>query len=83
MTGLGFGKGNKQEITKDTFGSRVKDLVVKGLIEGYSHNDLKRTQRNSCKSGMQLESQKPNSVNTSHFITYSTYKNIWQQNYVQ
>ena len=76
MAELGFGKGNKQEITKDTFGSRVKDLVVKGLIEGYSHNDLKRTQRNSCKSGMQLENQKPNSVNPSHFITYSTYKNI-------
>ena len=40
MTELGIGKGNKQEITNNTFGSRLKDFVVKGLVEGYSHSEL-------------------------------------------
>ena len=40
MTEFSIGKGNKQEITKDIFGSTIGDSVVKGLVESNSHDEF-------------------------------------------
>ena len=40
LTKFGTGKGYKQEITKDIFGSTIGDSVVKGLVESNSHDEF-------------------------------------------
>ena len=40
LTEVGINKVNKQEITKDIFGSTIRDTAVKGLVETNTNDEF-------------------------------------------